>query len=147
MKITEETIYRMFEGTRHLIIGSILSAVIGTLLLMQSSYFVIAKAPLLLIAMFLMTTIAGFIAMFVSPITYHFASFFDISTNKLLCRIVSSIYFLLYLLLTNLIACTIAFFILGKRDSEDMMTLIFIGCLIVSIVQSRRFFKLIITKS
>lgn len=143
VKITEESIFRMFEGTKQLIAGSIVAAITGTLILMQSSYYHVSKAPLMAIAMVLMVTIAGFIAMLFSPLTYRIAKLFDISSNKTLCRIMAVIYFILYLFLTCLIVNIIAASLFGRHDAEDMSLLFFVGCFIVSVVQSRRYFKLI----
>ena len=143
MKITEESIFRMFEGIKQLIAGSIVAAITGTLILMQSSYYQLSKAPLMAIAMVLMVIIAGLIAMLFSPITYRTAKIFDISSNKTLCKIMSGIYFFIYLFITSLIVNLIAASLFGRHDAEDMSLLFFIGCFIVSLVQSRRYLKLI----
>ncbi|MGP3591853.1 hypothetical protein [Vagococcus sp. WN89Y] len=143
MKITEDSIFRMFEGTKQLVLGAFIAAMTGTLILMQSGYYSISKAPLIAATMVLMVIIAGFIAMLFSPITYKTAKIFDIASNKTLCRIISGVFFLLYLIITTLLVNFIAVSIFGKHDAEDMSLLFFVGCFIVSVVQSRRYFKLI----
>ncbi|MEH3776307.1 hypothetical protein POW02_20055 [Enterobacter asburiae] len=145
MKITVENISEMFEGTKELLIGGLITAITGVLILTRLSGYEYVKVPLMLVAIFLITIIPGFIAMLFSPLTKLTAKVFDIKSSNLLCRVFSFLYFLLYWFITLTAFNLIIRYVLNVHPIEDGMKLCFaIGCFIVAVVQTRRFYSILI---
>ncbi|ELQ6202126.1 hypothetical protein R2291_004487, partial [Cronobacter sakazakii] len=59
MKITVENISEMFEGTKELLIGGLITAVTGLIIIIDPNGNEYVKVPLMLIAIFLITIIPG----------------------------------------------------------------------------------------
>lgn len=145
MKITVENISEMFEGTKELLIGGLITAVTGLIIIIDPNGNEYVKVPLMLIAIFLITIIPGFVSMLFSPLTKLTAKIFDIKTSNLLCRLFSFLYFLLYWFITLAAFHIIIRYVLNVHPIEDGMKLCFaIGCFIVAVVQTRRFYSLLI---
>lgn len=145
MKITVENISEMFEGTKELLIGGLITAITGVLILTRLSGYEYVKVPLMLVAIFLITIIPGFIAMLFSPLTKLTATVFDIKSSNLLCRVFSFLYFLLHWFITLTAFNLIIRYVLNVHPIEDGMKLCFaIGCFIVAVVQTRRFNSILI---
>lgn len=145
MKITVENISEMFEGTKELLIGGLITAITGVLILTRLSGYEYVKVPLMLVAIFLITIIPGFIAMLFSPLTKLTAKVFDIKSSNLLCRVFSFLYFLLYWFITLTAFNLIIRYVLNVHPIEDGMKLCFaIGCFIVAVVQTSRFYSILI---
>ena len=64
MKITVDNINEMFEGTKELLIGGVITAILGVVILTRVNGYEVSKAPLMFIAVFLFTIAPGFFAMF-----------------------------------------------------------------------------------
>ncbi|WP_433636305.1 hypothetical protein [Kluyvera georgiana] len=144
MKITVENIAEMFEGTKELLIGGLITAITGALIIVKISEVVPAKIPLMIIAIFLFTVVPGFFAMLFSPLTKLTAKIFDIKSSTVICRIFSGIYFILYwfipLIIVNAIISSIMH--LGSGDG-GLKACFAIGCFIIAVVQTRRFYTLL----
>lgn len=144
MKITVENIAEMFEGTKELLIGGLITAITGALIIVQISEVVPVKIPLMIIAIFLFTVVPGFFAMLFSPLTKLTAKIFDIKSSTVICRIFSGIYFILYwfipLIIVNAIISSIMH--LGSGDG-GLKACFAIGCFIIAVVQTRRFYTLL----
>ncbi|EFX1099666.1 TPA: hypothetical protein ACHXOF_004179, partial [Shigella sonnei] len=89
MKITVDNISEMFAGTKELLIGGLITGIVGVLILTRVSGYEYVKVPLMLVMIFLLTVVPGFIAMLFSPLTKVFAKIFDIKSSNILCRIFS----------------------------------------------------------
>ena len=145
MKITVENISEMFEGTKELLTGGLITAVTGLIIIIGPNGNEYVKVPLMLVAIFLITIIPGFVAMFFSPLTKLTAKIFDIKSSNLLCRLFSFLYFLLYWFITLAAFNFIIKYVLNVHPIEDGMKLCFaIGCFIVAVVQTRRFYSILI---
>jgi hypothetical protein len=146
MKITVDNINEMFEGTKELLIGGVITAILGVVILTRVSGYEVSKAPLMCIAVFLFTIVPGFFAMLFSPLTKITAKIFDIKNSYVLCRIFSFMYFVLYWFITLLIANLIVSSLMHLGNGDGGLKACFaIGCFIVAVVQTRRFYHLIIT--
>lgn len=144
MKITVENFAEMFEGTKELLIGGLITAITGALIIVKISEVVPVKIPLMIIAIFLFTVVPGFFAMLFSPLTKLTAKIFDIKSSTVICRIFSGIYFILYwfipLIIVNAIISSIMH--LGSGDG-GLKACFAIGCFIIAVVQTRRFYTLL----
>lgn len=146
MKITVDNISEVFEGTKELLIGGLITAITGVLILIRISSYEFVKLPLMLFVIFLLTVIPGFMAMLFSPITKVTAKIFDIKSSNVLCRIFSFLYFVLYWFITLLIVNLIVSSLMHLGNGDGGLKACFaIGCFIVAVVQTRRFYHLIIT--
>ncbi|EPY9616632.1 hypothetical protein K9J15_19200 [Enterobacter cloacae] len=145
MKITVENIAEMFEGTKELLIGGLITAVTGLIIIIGPNGNEYVKVPLMFVAIFLITIIPGFIAMLFSPLTKLTAKIFDIKSSNILCRLFSFLYFLLYWFVTLSVFNFIIRYVLNVHPIEDGMKICFaIGCFIVAVVQTRRFYTILI---
>ena len=144
MKITVDSIITMFEGTKELLIGGLITTITGTIIIVNVSEVVPAKIPLMIMAIFLFTVVPGFFAMLFSPLTKITAKLFDIKDSTVLCRVFSGIYFILYwyipLIIVNMIIASIIY--MGSGDG-GLKACFAIGCFIVAVVQTKRFYSLI----
>ena len=144
MKITVHNISQMFEGTKELLIGGLITAITGAIIIVNVSEVVPAKIPLMIMAIFLFTVVPGFFAMLFSPLTKITAKLFDIKDSTVLCRVFSGIYFILYwyipLIIVNMIIASIIY--MGSGDG-GLKACFAIGCFIVAVVQTKRFYSLI----
>ena len=145
MKITVDNISEMFEGTKELLIGGVITAILGVIILTRVSGYEVSKAPLMFIAVFLFTIVPGFFAMLFSPLTKVTAKIFDIKNSHVICGIFSFIYFVLYwfiiLLFVNVIVSQMVY--MGSGDG-GLKACFAIGCFIVAVVQTTKFYKLLI---
>ncbi|EFP7197529.1 hypothetical protein KGM23_003387, partial [Shigella sonnei] len=82
MKITVDNISEMFAGTKELLIGGLITGIVGVLILTRVSGYEYVKVPLMLVMIFLLTVVPGFIAMLFSPLTKVFAKIFDIKSSN-----------------------------------------------------------------
>lgn len=145
MKITVENLSEMFEGTKELLIGGLITAITGVIIIIGPNGNEYVKVPLMLVAIFLITVIPGFVAMLFSPLTKLTAKIFDIKSSNLLCRLFSFLYFLLYWIVTLSVFHFIIRVLLNVHPIEDGMKVCFaIGCFIVAVVQTRRFYSILI---
>lgn len=145
MKITVENISEMFEGTKELLIGGLITAITGVLILTRLSGYEYVKVPLMLVMIFLLTVIPGFIAMFFSPLTKVSAKIFDIKNSSILCRIFSFLYFILYMAITFLVTNFIFTTAMSLHGGDGGLRACFaIGCFVVAVEQTRKFFSLLI---
>lgn len=144
MKITVDNINEMFEGTKELLIGGVITAILGVVILTRVNGYEVSKAPLMFIAVFLFTIAPGFFAMLFSPLTKITAKLFDIKSSTVLCRIFAGVYFVLYwyipLLIVNIIISSIMY--MGSGDG-GLKACFAIGCFIIAVVQTKRFYSLI----
>lgn len=144
MKITVDNISQMFEGTKELLIGGLITAITGAIIIVNVSEVVPAKIPLMIMAIFLFTVVPGFFAMLFSPLTKITAKLFDIKDSTAICRVFSGIFFILYwyipLLIVNMIISSIMY--MGSGDG-GLKACFAIGCFIVAVVQTKRFYSLI----
>lgn len=144
MKITVDSITTMFKGTKELLIGGLITAITGSIIIIKISEVVTSKIPLMVVALFLFTIVPGFFAMLFSPLTKITAKLFDIKDSKVLCRVFSGIYFILYwyipLIIVNMIIASIMY--MGSGDG-GLKACFAIGCFIVAVVQTKRFYSLI----
>ncbi|BCA40327.1 hypothetical protein [Kluyvera ascorbata] len=144
MKITVDNISEMFEGTKELLIGGLITAITGAIIIVNVSEVVSAKIPLMIIAIFLFTVVPGFFAMLFSPLTKITAKLFDIKSSTAICRVLSGIYFILYwyvpLIIVNMIITSIMY--MGSGDG-GLRACFAIGCFIIAVVQTRKFFRLL----
>ncbi|MGL5900655.1 MAG: hypothetical protein ACRCZW_13535, partial [Lactobacillaceae bacterium] len=108
----------MFEGTKELLIGGLITAITGAIIIVNVSEVVPAKIPLMIMAIFLFTVVPGFFAMLFSPLTKITAKLFDIKDSTAICRVFSGIFFILYwyipLLIVNMIISSIMY--MGSGD-------------------------------
>ena len=144
MKITVDKINEMFEGTKELLIGGLITAITGSIIIIKISEVVTSKIPLMVVALFLFTVVPGFFAMMFSPLTKITAKFFDIKESIILCRTISAIYFVVYwyvpLIIVNMIIASIMY--MGSGDG-GLKACFAIGCFIIAVVQTRRFYTLL----
>lgn len=145
MKITVENVTEMFEGMKELLVAGLITAIIGVLILTRVSGYAVVKAPLMFAVLFLITIMPGFVSMLFSPITKITAQIFDIKNSIVMCRIFSAIYFVLYWFVTLLIVNIIASSLIQMGRGDDGMKACFaIGCFVVAVVQTKRFYSLLI---
>ncbi len=145
MKITVDNISEMFTGTKELLIGGLIAAIVGLLIVIRLEGSEYLKVPQMFGAIFLLTVIPGFIAMLFSPLTKLTAKIFDIKSSNMLCRIFSFIYFVLYWFVTLLVVNLIATSLMNLGNGDGAVKSCFaIGCFIVAVVQTNRFYGLII---
>ncbi|WP_148049887.1 MULTISPECIES: hypothetical protein [unclassified Enterobacter] len=144
MKITVDSINQMFEGTRQLLLGGLITAITGVLIVWNNESPPVGRLPIMFSVVALLTILPGFIAMLFSPITPLAAKLFDIKGSIVLCRIFSFIYFILYWYVTLLVVNIIFTIAMGLNGNDTMLKICFIiGCFIVAVVQTRRFYRLI----
>lgn len=145
MKITVENISEMFEGTKELLIAGLITAITGLLILIRVNGYAVVKAPLMFVILFLITVLPGFISMLFSPLTKITANLFDIKNSIAMCRIFSAIYFALYWFVTLLIVNLIVSSLIQMGSGDGGMKACFaIGCFVVAVVQTKRFYGLLI---
>ncbi|MCF2228627.1 hypothetical protein LGR88_08335 [Enterobacter cloacae] len=145
MKITVENISEMFEGTKELLIAGLITAITGLLILIRVNGYSVVKAPLMFVILFLITVLPGFISMLFSPMTKITAKIFDIKNSIAMCRIFSAIYFALYWFVTLLIVNLIVSSLIQMGNGDGGMKACFaIGCFVVAVVQTKRFYGLLI---
>lgn len=145
MKITVENITEMFEGTKELLVAGLITAITGVLILTRVSGYAVVKAPLMFALLFLITVLPGFISMLFSPMTKVTAKIFDIKNSIAMCRIFSAIYFALYWFVTLLIVNIIVSSLIQMGNGDGGMKACFaIGCFVVAVVQTKRFYGLLI---
>ncbi|MER1681244.1 hypothetical protein KC846_22655, partial [Enterobacter hormaechei] len=125
MKITVENISEMFEGTKELLIGGLITAITGLIIIIGPNGNEYVKVPLMLVAIFLITIIPGFVAMLFSPLTKLTAKIFDIKSSNILCRLFSFLYFLLYWFITLAAFNLIVRYVLNVHPIKDGMKLCF----------------------
>lgn len=61
MKITVENLSEMFEGTKELLIGGLITAVTGLIIIIGPNGNEYVKVPLMFVAIFLITIIPGLV--------------------------------------------------------------------------------------
>lgn len=143
MKITEESIYRTFEGTKQLLLGALITAITGFLIFTQTGSRSFGAYLISSIGFFVVTLLSGVVAMLFSPLTYRVARQFDIKGSKALCRIFAIVYFILFTAITTFIISMMWIALIGEHDAKSVSLVILIGCFIVGVIQTNRFFKLI----
>lgn len=143
MKITEQSISRTFEGLKALSICSVISAVGYFFNYVDFDVIAISRYMILIIGVFLSTFLSGLVSMLFSPFTYKVSGYFDISSNVVICRVISVLYFIMYGFITLLIANIIAEAVMRSGEVDGLKPAIIIGCLTVAIIQATRFYKLI----
>lgn len=146
MKITADSINEMFEGTKALLIAGVLTTVVGVVLIVGSnpSAIPVFKIPLMAIAIFLFTVVPGFFAMFFSPLTKVTAKLFDIKDSKVLCRVLSVIYLVLYWYIPLMIFNLIVALVMRLGNGDDGIKISFaVGCIVVAFIQAKKFYKLL----
>lgn len=99
----------------------------------------------MLVMIFLLTVVPGFIAMLFSPLTKVFAKIFDIKSSNILCRIFSFLYFILYMAITFLVTNFIFTTAMSLHGGDGGLRACFaIGCFVVAVEQTRKFYSLLI---
>ncbi|PDP89882.1 hypothetical protein [Enterobacter cloacae] len=145
MKITVENISEMFEGTKELLIGGLITAITGVIIIIGPNGNEYVKVPLMLVIIFLLTVIPGFIAMLFSPLTKITAKIFDIKSSNVLCRIFSFLYFILYMVITFGGANFIFTIAMSLHSADNALRICFaIGCFVIAVVQTRKFYSILI---
>ncbi|MBH3284757.1 MULTISPECIES: hypothetical protein [Serratia] len=138
MKITDKAIYNVFAGTKILAITSAVLSVLTTLALKNQVHT--ENLPLVFIVLFLAMLISGLIAMIPSPLTNKVAGLFDIKNSKLLCVIFTLLYFVLYCFGTGALLTAIIRGVFSYADYKELSGQIGMACIVVSIMQGRRFY-------
>lgn len=138
MKITDKAIYNVFAGAKILAIVSAVFSVLTTLTIRNQVHT--EKLPFVFIVLFLAMLISGLIAMIPSPLTNKIAGLFDIKNSKLLCVIFTLLYFVLYCFGTGALLTGIMKGIFSYADYKDLGGQVGMACIVVSIMQGRRFY-------
>lgn len=151
MKITEEDIYKLFkntfEGTFILLKISLLGTLITLFILIDGANpgtIEPIKVVFVVLALYAMSIGIGLGVMLFSPITYKLADLFEIKNNKSLCKIISTIYGVLYLGLSYFIANYVTYFFTDSyRIGKELAVIYAISTATISFIQARRLYKLI----
>lgn len=144
MKITVDSITTMFKGIKELLIGGLITAITGAIIIVKISEVQAEKIPLMVGVLFLFTVVPGVFAMLFSPLTKITANLFDIKSSTVMCRIFSGIFFILYWYIPLMIFNVIIALLIHLGNGDDGIKICFaIGCFIIAVVQTKRFYSLI----